>query len=339
MEEMYCRTTGEKASSFPGKSAADILAASKRRKKGHSLIGTIYKNFVETDKTLTELHSCAKRNDVEMAIEIVLNDGVDVNVAAKRNITPLVWASPAASSLSIKTLIDIGADVNAQTLKERSFYFCSGTALRSAIHGNNAAVVEVLLANDADANIADQQGNTVLHSSTSKRFFNISQLLIDFGCKINVRNSIGETPLHSAVRGKNLADVKLLLKNNADANIEDNEGNIPLHMSTREGFCVISQLLVDSGCKINVQNNIGATPLHSTVDGENAAGAKLLLKNNAEVNIQDNWGNTPLHLSAREGFLRHFTVVGRLWLQNQCKKQHLCNASSFCCLSQECSLC
>ena len=153
MEEMNCRKTGENASISAGKSAADILSRVKGRMESHPRIGEIYEEFLETEKILTKLHSCAKKNDVEMATELVLNDGMDVNVAAKRNITPLVWASPAASSLSIKTLIDLGADVNARTFQESTFGFRSDTALRSAIHGNNANVVKVLLANKADANI------------------------------------------------------------------------------------------------------------------------------------------------------------------------------------------
>ena len=208
VEEMNCRTTDEKASIFPGESAVDILQAVKGRKESHSLIGTIYKEFIEADLTLTELHSYARKDDVEMVIELVLNGRIDVNVAATRNITPLLWASMVASRLSVKTLIDLGADVNAQTIQDSTFGgFNGGTALRSAICGNNAAVVEVLLANKADANIADQQGNTVLHASTSKSLSNISQLLVDSGCKINRRNNRGETPLHSAVRGNNVADV------------------------------------------------------------------------------------------------------------------------------------
>ena len=144
VEEMNCRTIGEKASIFPGESAVDILPAVKGKKESHSLIGTIYKEFVETDLTLTELHSYARRDDIETAIELVLNNGIDVNVAAKRNITPLVWASPAASSLSVKTLIDLGADVNAQRFQESTFGFNGGTALCSVICDNNAAVVKVL---------------------------------------------------------------------------------------------------------------------------------------------------------------------------------------------------
>ena len=206
-----------------------------------------------------------------MVIELVLNDGIDINVAAKRNITPLVWASPAASGLSIKTLIDLGADVNAQTFQESTFGFCSGTALRFAIHGNNAAVVKVLLADNADANIFDQQGNTVLHLSIFKRFFNISQLLIESGSEINVGNNKGETPLYCAVLDKNVVGVKLLLKNNADTNIQDRSGNTPLHRSTLEGFSDISRLLIDSGCKINGRNSDGETPLYSAVRVKNVA--------------------------------------------------------------------
>ena len=301
VEEMNCRTTGLKASIFPGKSAADILAASKWSRKSHPLIGEIYEEFVETEKRLTQLHSCAKSNDLELAIELVLNYGMDVNVAAKRNITPLVWASSAASSLSIKTLIDLGAEVNAQTFQESAFGFCSGTALRSAIHGNNANVVKVLLANKADANIVDLQKNTVLHSSISKGLFNISQLLIDSGCEVNWRNNRGETSLHSAVLGKNAAVVELVLRNNADANIQDDNGNTPLHISTREGLCDISQSLVGSGCEINMRNNRGKTSLHSAVLGKNVAVVELLLRNKADANIQDDEGNTLLHISTREG--------------------------------------
>ena len=154
---------------------------------------------------------------------------------------------------------------------------CFRTALQSASHGNNAAVVKVLLANKADANIADQQGNTALHSSIFQRSFYISQMLIGSGCKINCRNDMGETPLHFAVRGKNAADVELLLMNNADANVQDILGKTPLHISTGRGFSDLSQLLIDSaGCDVNARNSRGETPLYSAVRAKNVTDIEVL---------------------------------------------------------------
>ena len=107
------------------------------------------------------------------------------------------------------------------------------TALHSAILGNNRTVVNVLLANKVDASISDQEGNTPLHLSTSKQLYNISQLLIDSGCKINEVTT--GVKLYSAIRGNNKVDVQLLLKDNADANFKDKLGNTPLLIYLRLG--------------------------------------------------------------------------------------------------------
>ena len=148
-----------------------------------------------------------------------MNDGIDVDVPAERNITPLLWAITAASSSSIKTLIDLGADVNAQAFQGSSVFFSGSTALHFAILGNNAAVVKLLLTSNVNANVRDYWGDSLLHMSMREEFTNISQLLIDSGCQINARNNSGESPLHSAVHSANLAHVELLLKNNANADV------------------------------------------------------------------------------------------------------------------------
>ena len=151
---------------------------------------------------------------------------------------------------------------------------------------------------------------------THEGFFEISQLLVDSGCKINVRNNVGETPLHSAVHRKHVADVKLLLKNNAEVNIQDGYGNTPLHISSHEGFFEISQLLVDAGCKINRRDISGETPLHSAVHRKHVADVELLLKNNADANIQNTSGNTPLHTSLRRGF----SNISQLLIDSGCNR-------------------
>ena len=164
--------------------------------------------------------------------------------------------------MSIKILIDLGADVNAEVIQGKFAFSCGETALHSAIHGNNAAVVKVLLANKADASIGDKHGNTVLHLSTFKRSFNISRLLIVSGCEVNARNSRGKTPLHLAVSRNDADVVKVLLKSNADPNIQDTWRNTALHISTNAEFSdIFSGLLIDSDCSTNLKNWEGKTPL------------------------------------------------------------------------------
>ena len=163
--------------------------------------------------------------------------------------------------MSIKILIDPGSDVNAEVIQGKFAFCCGGTALHTAIRGNNAAVVKVLLANKVDANIGDKHGNTVLHSSTSKRFFNISRLLIDSGCEVNARNSRGKTPLHLAVSRNDADVVEVSLKSNSDPDFQDTWRNTVLHISTNAEFSDISRLLIDSGCSTNLKNWEGKTPL------------------------------------------------------------------------------
>ena len=182
--------------------------------------------------------------------------------------------------------------------------------------------------NNADANFQDTLRNNPLHISTGKGFSDISQLLIDAGCKVNGSNHKGETPLYSAIRGNNKADVQLLLKNNADANFQDTSRNTPLHISTDKGFSDISLLLIDAGCKINLENRDVSTLLVFAVRENNAACVKrlvehcddlsgntvlhraifkgfsdiseMLIKGGCNVNLRDNSGATPLHCSVIE---------------------------------------
>ncbi|XP_068739431.1 uncharacterized protein [Montipora capricornis] len=184
VEEMKSQTISNNASIFRGKSAVDILSALDCRKPGHADIEKLYQRLVEIDETLNELHSCAKSGDVEKVIELVLNDGIDVNVAAKSKITPLLLASPMSSGVLIKTLIDLGADVNAQTAPGKK------GPLLFAASSNNYVVTGMLLEHGADVNIQDNEGNSPLLLSVRQGFFSISQLLVNAGFHTKLRTSL-----------------------------------------------------------------------------------------------------------------------------------------------------
>ena len=120
VKEMNAETTGRGANAFPGKSAAKILSSVERRLAGHGDIDKLYQGMVGKVTTLNELHWCANRDDAEKVVELVLNEGIDINIPAKNNCTPLLWASQSSSSMLIQALIDLGADINTQRTDDQA---------------------------------------------------------------------------------------------------------------------------------------------------------------------------------------------------------------------------
>ena len=74
--------------------------------------------------------------DVEEVLELVFSGGVDINVSAENNLTPLMWASQSSSSILIESLIDLGADVNAQTTDSEVTPLMFATPFES-LHGHS----------------------------------------------------------------------------------------------------------------------------------------------------------------------------------------------------------
>ena len=239
VKEMNFETTSSDAKLFPGVTAVDILLSLDPKKRGHDDIGKLYQKDVKKCSTLTELHRCVRSDDAEKAIELVVNDGVDINIPALCNRTPLLVASLSSSSVLIKTLIDLGADVNAQRTDDKV------APLLLAAYWNN---------------------------------YMATRLLLERGAHANVQASDGATPLHDAVANNHENLVKLLLENVADANIQNAEGNTPLHLSVRNGNFEISQLLIEAGCNINLRDKNGRTPRHYSVANNRVDIVKLLLK-------------------------------------------------------------
>ena len=195
----------------------DILEIFETKEIGHEKISRYWGEEVEKFSTLTELHRCKRGNDSEKAVELVLNDGLDVNSPAFCNRTALLWASPSSSVEFIETLIDLGANVNAQRTDDKV------TPLSLATHWYNYMAVRLLLERGADANIADADGLIPLHDAASKGFYDISRLLIKGGSNVNLRSKKGRTPLYLAVQNSHERLIKLLLESKADVCMEYND--------------------------------------------------------------------------------------------------------------------
>ena len=339
LQAMNSQKAGSQAKAFPGKTASEILLALQDKGEGYVKIGELYKDYVEKIDTLTELHLCKDNNDAEKAVELVLNEKVDINIPGKSNRTPLLWACLSASGEFIKTLTDLGADVNAQRTDDKV------VPLSLATYWNNYMAVDILLKHGADVGLLNFSKETALHQCAKEGFLGVSRLLIDSGFDINLCDNKGQTALYLAVKNKHKYMVKCLLESGANVNMKYNENAnkriylargkdrgklawhyvqvekalLPLFLRrTNGGSLDVADfgLVLKSGWgedpPENVRTNInemGATfpdtqsqtVLHVASKSASLEIVDLLVKHKADINANDADGFTPLHLAAMHG--------------------------------------
>ena len=321
---------------------ADTLANLEIKRSGHYKIESLYRKTVDKVNSLSELHQCKRGNDAEKAVELVLNDGLDINTPALCNRTPLLWASLSSSGEFIETLIDLGADVNAQRTDDKV------TPLILSASWNNFMAVYLLLDHEADSNIARADGNSPLHIAVSNGFFHITKLLIKKGSNVNLQNKEGRTPLFLGVKNKRKHLIKLLIENEADVTIgyqENSTDRIYLVRGKGRGRAAWQYVLVKkhllglflkrtNGGSLDgadfgavLRSGWGKDPPEGTIDqileecdfkeipgvtvlhiaskeNNEPEIIDLLVKSGANVNAQDAEGFTPLHMATIHGNLK-----------------------------------
>ena len=308
VEEMELVKTRNNAKVFPGKTAGNILSLKKRRKPSHDSIERLYNGWAKEYSRLTELQWATCHDDAEQAVELVLNDGVDINASGSDDdCTALLRASRSSSSQFIETLIDLGADVNAQR-KERK-----ETPLILAADWNNYMAAYLLLSHGTDVSVQNDDGRTPLHRLVVEGEENLVRLLLQHNADVNIQDNYGCTPLRLSViltSCENL--VRMLLKHNADVNIQDKIGYTPLHRCALNGDKNLARLLLEHNADVNIRDKFGVTPLHQSVIEGDENLVRLFLHHNADVNIQDQHGYTPLHVSSWHSHTNQRTIIDLL---------------------------
>jgi ankyrin repeat protein len=209
------------------------------------------------------------------------------------------------------------------------------TAVLYAAQHNRLAMVQWLLAANADPNIADHSGVTPIRIAAEKGHLGVVAALVAANGDVNTPDHAGVSPLSAAAERSRIKVVQSLLGADANPNQPDTDGLTPLCCASSRGSVGVVAALLDAGadptagpmdgtrpllmaahtgeldilrrlietkrCDVNAVRSGGFTALHMAAQMGHVAAVSLLVHANAHTNVTADGGGTPLLLAAQEG--------------------------------------
>lgn len=229
-------------------------------------------------------------------IDVLIKAGADINAKNNNKETPLLLFLkygyiPIVNQGKyqiVKKLIEMGADVNAQSKKEGYFplYFVSQWRY-------GLAIAELLLKSGAKVNLLTKQGRNALFIPCMLGHTETVRLFIEAGAKVNTQDEEGRTPLIYSVYGWSF-----YFYDYNDMDLRKSYSHLD-----------IMELLFQSGAKLDYQDRYGKTALIYAADSGKVASVWALLELNADFHIEDASGKTALEYAKEK---KHYGVVYHL---------------------------
>lgn len=221
-----------------------------------------------------------------------------------------LWsAAKSGNARAIEELAASGHDVNA---KKVGFVREGWTPLHLAVLHEQKEAIRTLIKLGADVNAKNKEAETPLWIAISElKKPDIAELLLDLGAKINSRRGdlLGMTPLDWAAFDGKLEMVKMLLKRGANPNAgKGTTRSAPIQQCANNGNIEILKALLEAGADVNA-THAGDGALGSAAINGHDEFVEVLLKVGANVNQADDSGTTPL-ISAVAG--RKLAIVKML---------------------------
>lgn len=235
--------------------------------KRHKFSFLLYSSFSSTSTSSNksmfsnDIFRAIKENNIFELSRLFIQYDQDIEYFNRHNkltITPLILAITLNRIECVRTLLDIGVDINKPDGLEN-------TPLHIACIDGKDAIVKMLLENEK--------------------------------INMNILNCFKECPLISACASNDINCVKGLLQHNAYPHRRDNRGNNAIHIACEYGNVEIIQLLLDRGVLINSRNSSGKTPLYVACVEKQLKCVVFLIDHGADINIPDSDNRTPLMAS------------------------------------------
>jgi len=250
-------------------------------------------------------------------IKMLIDAGCDVNFTnnAEENLIHQVIKTnlmkPQLSISYLELLINEGVDVNAPNIVKK-------TPLITAIEFNKPDYLDILLQNGANPNDLDQEGNSAFfYAVAHKQDLSLYLKLRDFGSPdFETINNAGVSLFFEYLRmmyvsDKNLELLRTMISDGADLNQASTyygKDKTPLDLIAEKQPEILQAVLDSGSLDVNRQDNHGNTLLHKVCafnvnfEAEKAKETykkvKLLLENGADASISNDEDKTPLMLAS-----------------------------------------
>ncbi len=218
------------------------------------------------------------------SLRVLAKAGADLNVADNKGHTALMTAIGMHYSTTVKTLVELGADVNKQGT------YAEGPVmppLTLAMQLGHADIVATLLSAKVSFDQVGPDGQTPLTAGAGNGRLEAVKFALAHGATADVKNREGYTALQLAVRGGYNDVVKALIDAKADPNMALPGGGVPLIEAVRGRHEDVAETLLAAGAKVNAQDAGGTTALLVAAGQEDEGAVKMLLEKGADPKIAD----------------------------------------------------
>lgn len=205
-------------------------------------------------------------------------------------------------------------------------------ALRDSYHGR-AEAVAMLVANGADIEHVDAEGNTALHHAARSADPGIAALLLDAGADIDACNRTGRSPLALACRAGNAELARFLLESGAATHRQGAEPALVAVAAAEPENLDLVQLLLKRRARVDACDALGRTALMTAALEGHVAVAEALLQAGAKVDAVDQRGTTALMEAARSGTDAMIVVLAGHKPDTECRDTHHRDALTLACQS------
>ena len=141
-----------------------------------------------------------------------------------------------------------------------------------------------------------EDGSTQLMDAIADDDGALVELLLNDGADPNLANESGMTPIFLAAKGNQCLDVRALVQAKADPHARiDAMGATPLYIACHHGHADCVEEMCFGGAQVDLRMRDGSTALHVGAKGMHAEVVRVLLEAKASPDAQSNKGFTPLH--------------------------------------------